>query len=64
MINMNYTSIEQSKKLLELGLNPESADMHTELFDEKGVICGETREGLDRRYVEAMNKLGFLKVQL
>lgn len=24
---MNYTSIEQSKKLLELGLNPESADM-------------------------------------
>ena len=25
---MNYTSIEQSKKLLELGLSPESADMH------------------------------------
>ena len=24
----NYTSIEQSKKLLELGLNPETADMH------------------------------------
>lgn len=24
---MNYTNIEQSKKLLELGLNPESADM-------------------------------------
>ena len=24
---MNYTSIEQSKKLLELGLNPETADM-------------------------------------
>lgn len=24
---MNYTSIEQSKKLLELGLSPESADM-------------------------------------
>jgi hypothetical protein len=24
---MNYTTIEQSKKLLELGLNPESADM-------------------------------------
>ena len=24
----HYTSIEQSKKLLELGLNPESADMH------------------------------------
>lgn len=27
---MNYTSIEQSKKLLELGLNPESADMYYE----------------------------------
>ena len=25
---MNYTTIEQSKKLLELGLNPETADMH------------------------------------
>ena len=25
---MNYTTIEQSKKLVELGLNPESADMH------------------------------------
>ena len=24
---MNYTTIEQSKKLLELGLSPESADM-------------------------------------
>jgi hypothetical protein len=24
---MNYTTVEQSKKLLELGLNPESADM-------------------------------------
>jgi len=27
----NYTSIEQSKKLLELGLKPETADMHYEL---------------------------------
>ena len=33
---MNYTSVEQSKKLLELGLNPDSADMHTEMFDENG----------------------------
>lgn len=24
---MNYTTVEQSKKLLELGLNPETADM-------------------------------------
>ena len=26
--NMNYTSIKQSKHLLKLGLNPESADMY------------------------------------
>lgn len=25
---MNYTSIEQSEKLLKLGVNPETADMH------------------------------------
>ena len=25
---MNYTSIEQSKKLVELGLDPSTADMH------------------------------------
>ena len=30
---MNYTSIEQSKKLLKLGLNPESSDM------ECGIPC-------------------------
>ncbi|MBR1379708.1 MAG: hypothetical protein IJ557_11350 [Bacteroidaceae bacterium] len=29
---MNYTSIEQSKKLLELGLSPENADMFYELI--------------------------------
>ena len=28
---MNYTSIEQSKKLLELGLSSESADMYYEV---------------------------------
>ena len=34
MKNMNnYTSIEQSKKLLELGLNPETADMYWD-YDE------------------------------
>ena len=31
-MSMNYTSIEQSKKLLELGLSPESADMYYELI--------------------------------
>ena len=30
MGNMNYTSIEQSKKLIELGLNIETADMRYE----------------------------------
>ena len=28
MEKKNYTSLEKSKKLLELGLNPESADMY------------------------------------
>ena len=38
---MNYTSIEQSKKLLELGLNPESADMHWWIDDgNKAVFIG------------------------
>ena len=30
----HYTTIEQSKKLLELGLNPESADMYFSLWEE------------------------------
>ena len=29
---MNYTSIEQSKHLLELGLDPGSADMHYNFY--------------------------------
>ena len=33
---MNYTSIEQSKKLLELGLNPHSADMYWSTEDTYG----------------------------
>ena len=32
---MNYTTIKQSKKLLELGLSPESADMVYIMFDGK-----------------------------
>ena len=36
---MNYTSIKQSKKLLELGLNPESADMwyNIDIVDKFGI---------------------------
>lgn len=34
----HYTSIEQSKKLLELGLNPESADM---LYQEYETVEGD-----------------------
>ena len=33
-----------------------------DIKDKKGTIHGETKEGLDRRYVKAMNKLGFIKV--
>jgi len=36
---MNYTTIEQSKKLLELGLNPESADMYYPWDFENGKLC-------------------------
>lgn len=32
--NMNYTTIEQSKKLLELGLNPDTADMYCTMLTE------------------------------
>ena len=38
---MNYTSIEQSKKLLELGLNPESADMEYLAIKEDGKLVGD-----------------------
>ena len=38
---MNYTSIEQSKKLLELGLNPDTADMCYDLGE------GETKAHLE-----------------
>lgn len=35
----HYTTIEESKKLLELGLNPESADMYYKLvYDEDHMI--------------------------
>lgn len=34
----HYTTIEQSKKLLELGLSPESADMYFSHHDEKYYI--------------------------
>lgn len=37
------TTIEQSKKLLELGLSPESADMHWSIYGHNGgkIIDGE-----------------------
>ena len=38
---MNYTSIEQSKQLLELGLNPESADMAFMFFNDNGHIVNK-----------------------
>ena len=41
---MNYTSIEQSKKLIELGLNIESVDMWYAIVDGEPFICLEKRE--------------------
>lgn len=43
----HFTSIEQSKKLLELGLKAESADMHYGNFCSKGLgYCSQYRAGL------------------
>lgn len=43
----HYTSIEQSKRLLELGLNPESADMHYSNMSIRGVMYSDPfRAGL------------------
>ena len=36
---MNYTSIEQSKKLLELGLDAESADMFYMMYKDGEKPC-------------------------
>lgn len=44
---MNYTSIEQSKRLVELGLAPETADMNYGNFCNKGLgYCDQFRAGL------------------
>ena len=44
---MNYTTIEQSKKLLELGLKPETADMSYGNFCVKGLgYCDQFRASL------------------
>ena len=37
---MNYTSKEQSKKLIELGLSPETADMYYE--DDISIVVGHS----------------------
>ena len=41
---MNYTSLEHSKKLLELGLSPDSADMHYYSFRRKDDVLVWTPE--------------------
>ena len=51
---MNYTSIEQSKKLLELGLSPESADMHYLIVPDKQLEMLHT--GCDLRVMQEVNK--------
>lgn len=51
---MNYTNIEQSKKLLELGLNPDSSDMFWEHVGDSStpytiaVNVGHRKLSLDR----------------
>ena len=61
---MNYTSIEQSKKLLELGLSPESADMHTEMFEENGdmisLVVGGKGDNSKRNYGTPIWSIGAL----
>ena len=42
---MIATSIEQSKKLIDLGLNPETADSHTEMIDINGDMVSQLMEG-------------------
>lgn len=46
---MNYTSIKQSKNLLELGLNPESADMHY-LDDAIGIVPFTVAASVKHKY--------------
>lgn len=42
---MIATSIEQSKKLIDLGLNPETSDSHTEIIDINGDMVSQLMEG-------------------
>ena len=54
---MNYTSIEQSKKLLELGLNPESADMWYSIVDNEAFICLELHDEYEQIPAWSLNAL-------
>lgn len=54
---MNYTSIEQSKKLLELGLSPESADMYYFKFAD-GTIAVDESPYIGEPYVNGQ-ELGY-----
>lgn len=40
-----YTSIEESRRLLELGLSADTADMHTELTEEDGELISVVTVG-------------------
>ena len=50
----HYTSIKQSKKLLELGLSPESADMWWLYIPAKGDYIACTHEEPDPNYINRM----------
>lgn len=51
------TSIEQSKKLLELGLSPESADMRYSIVDNDAFICLERHDEYEQIPAWSLNAL-------
>lgn len=51
---MNYTTIEQSRKLLELGLNPETADMFWQ----------SNLNGSDRQYLLDIGKEEYFDIEI
>ena len=53
-MDRNYTNIEQSEKLLKLGLNPDTADMHFFNKDEKPML------GYNATTAEKYKKYNFL----
>lgn len=62
-MNKHYTSIEQSKHLLKLGLNPETADMHYGNFCPKGLGYADAFGAGLSPYTEAVKTYETIKKQ-